>query len=183
MDLELIQQGAQLMLEGLGVDLKDHNFATTPQRVAKVFREVFAPPETEWPVFAEDYTDIVIMKGHTFWTFCPHHMLPVKLRASVAYLPQGQVIGASKLVRMLHDANRMPMTQERLTAAAIENIERLTKHTSRGAAVMLTGKHGCFEIRGAKSDAEMVTCKFTGEFLSNTDLQYRFMSLVGNGGK
>lgn len=181
MDIDRIEMGARLMLEGLGVDLQDHNFATTPQRVAKVYQEMFCPPETGWPVFEEDYTDIVIMKGHTFFTLCPHHMLPVKLRASIAYLPNGQVIGASKLVRMLHDANRLPMTQEKLTAAAIAHIDELTGFTSRGAAIMMTGRHGCFEIRGVKSDAEMITCKFTGAFENDKDLQFRFMSLVGNG--
>lgn len=178
MNLNKIEQGARLILEGLEVDLEDTNFATTPQRVAKVYQELFTPKETGWPVFEESYTDLVIMRGHTFYTMCPHHLLPVKLTASVAYLPDGKVIGASKLVRMLHEANRKPMTQESLTQASLDMIDRLTEGTSGGGAVLMKGEHGCFSIRGVKSDASMLTCKFSGRFLSEPFLQQRFFDLI-----
>jgi GTP cyclohydrolase I len=180
----LIQQGVQLVLEGLGVDPNDHNFASTPERAAKVFQEVFQPTETEWPVFDEDYTDMVIMRGHTFFTFCPHHLLPVKLVSSVAYLPNGRVIGASKLIRMIHDCNLGPMTQEMLTARVANSIDILTNGTSSGCAVCLEGRHGCMEIRGVRSGASMITTKFTGIFETDIDLQGRFFRLIGgmNGG-
>jgi len=182
MDIEKIEAGAGLILEGLGVDLSDSNFVQTPHRVAKVYQELFQPPATEWPVFDEDYTDMVIVRGHTFWTLCPHHLLPVKLVASVGYIPRGKVIGASKLIRMIHDCNRTPMTQEALTAAIIVHIRKLTVGTSAGEAVLLEGRHGCFEIRGVRSDASMLTCKFSGRFESETELQRRFMDLVRSGG-
>lgn len=183
MNLSLIEEGMKLVLEGLEVDLTDHNFSTTPRRAAKVFQEVFCPPATEWPVFDEKFTDMVIMRGHTFHTFCPHHLLPVKLVASIAYIPNGKVIGASKLVRVIHEANLKPMTQEALTASIIAKVRELTSLTSLGEAIFLTGRHGCFEIRGTKTDADMVTCKFTGKFESDARLQDRFMSLVGRNGK
>lgn len=179
MELKKIEDGMRLVLEGLGVDLTDHNFNTTPQRAARVFQEVFEPKPTEWPVFDERFTDMVIMRGHVFYTFCPHHMLPVKLRAAVAYIPNGKVIGASKLIRMIHEANRMPMTQEALTDAISTSIDRLTDGTSEGSAVWLQGEHGCFSIRGVKSGADMVTCRFTGNFDSYIHLQERFFRLVG----
>lgn len=177
LNLSLIEQGATLMLQGLGVDLKDSNFATTPQRVAKVMAELFIPKETEWPVFEEDYTDLVIMRNHVFYTLCPHHMLPVKLTASVAYIPNGHVIGASKLCRMLHECNTKPMTQEKLTSEALKSIETLTGGTSQGAIVLLRGEHGCFQMRGVKSSANMVTMKYSGEFNSQ-EMQLRFLTLV-----
>lgn len=73
MDKNKIETGVRLILEGLGVDPDDSNFRRTPQRVAKVYEEMFTAPQTEWPVFDEDYTDMVIMRGHTFWSLCPHH--------------------------------------------------------------------------------------------------------------
>lgn len=178
MNLDKIEQGARLILEGLEVNLEDTNFATTPQRVAKVYQELFVPKETGWPVFEEDYTDMVIMRGHSFWTCCPHHLLPVKLVASVAYIPNGKIIGASKLVRMLHECNRKPMTQEALTQAAVDKLQELTSGTSLGSAVFMIGKHGCFEIRGVKSDALMITHKFLGRFKEQVELQKRFLDLV-----
>jgi GTP cyclohydrolase I len=170
MDMDKIEAGACLILEGLGVDLSERNFVQTPHRVAKVYQELLQPPATEWPVVDEDYTNMVIVRGHTFWTLCPHHLLPVKMVASVGYIPRGKVIGAGKLIRMIHECNRTPMTQEALTAAIIVHIRRVTGGTSEGEAVLLEGRHGCFEIRGVRSDASMLTCKFSGRFEGETEL-------------
>lgn len=178
MELSKIEAGMRLVLEGLGVDLNDHNFNTTPQRAAKVFQEIFCPPHTEWPVFDEQYTDMVIMRGHEFFTMCPHHLLPVKLTAYVAYKPNGRVIGASKLVRMVHDVNTKPMTQEALTAQICHGITVLTGGTSEGNAVVLQGEHGCFRIRGVRTNADMVTRKFTGCFDTDPRLQDQFFQLI-----
>lgn len=179
MNDQKIIRGAKLILEGLGVDLKDHNFNTTPQRMLKVYKELFQPQPTEWPVFDEDYTDIVVMRGHSFYTLCPHHMLPVRLTCSVAYIPNGKVIGASKLVRMVHDCNRGPMTQEALTAAIVKSICKLTGGTSAGEAVFMRGNHGCFEIRGVRSGAQMITLKYQGVFETNQELRAQFLAAVG----
>jgi GTP cyclohydrolase IA len=180
---QMIIDGARLILQGLGVDITDHNFSTTPERVLKVYKELFAPPETDMPSFNEDYTDIVVMRGAEFYTMCPHHMLPVRLEASIAYLPKGKVIGASKLIRMCYDANRQPMTQEKLTDEISQKIAHYTGESSRGSAVLLRGHHGCFSIRGVRQHAaSMVTAKFTGEFHDRELMQDRFYHLV-NGGK
>jgi GTP cyclohydrolase IA len=175
---QLIEQGVRLLLEGLGADAADHNFADTPRRVADVYEELFTPEATGYPVFDEEYTDMVLMKGHTFHTLCPHHLLPVRIKASVAYVPNGKVIGASKLMRMMHDANRMPMTQEALTAAIQKRIWELTQNSSRGEAVLLQGWHGCFSVRGVRSEAGMVTLKYGGVFESDPEMRQRFQDLV-----
>jgi GTP cyclohydrolase IA len=184
MEINKIEAGVRLILEGLGVDPDDSNFRQTPRRVAKVYEELFLAPKTDWPVFDEDYTDMVIMRGHTFWSLCPHHLLPVRLVASVGYIPRGKVIGASKLIRLIHDCIRMPMTQEALTASVIAHIRDLTGGTSEGEAVFMEGRHGCFAIRGVRSDASLITCKFNGRFETDPELQRRFMDLArapGNG--
>jgi GTP cyclohydrolase I len=172
-----------LILEGLGVDITDHNFKTTPERMLKVYKELFQAEETDLPVFEEDYTDIVVMKGAEFYTLCPHHMLPVKLEASIAYLPNGGVLGASKLIRLMRAANRCPMTQEKLTDAIIRQVDGTLGDRGRGTALLLRGHHGCFSIRGVRQAcASMVTARFSGEFHDQQHLQDRFYHLV-NGGR
>lgn len=178
MNLEKVEAATKLLLEALEVDTTDHNFDLTPKRVAKVYAEIFAPADTEWPVFDEKYTDIVLLRGHEFYTMCPHHLLPVRLVASVGYLPNGKVLGASKLARVLHDCNRHPMTQEALTDAVVKRLQELTVHTSLGEAVYMEGEHGCFRIRGVHSAASMITYKFSGSFQREAEMQRRFLELV-----
>lgn len=175
----LIEDGVRLILEGLGCDSNDHNFSRTPQRVAKAYAEIFSPARVEIPVFDEDYTDLVVMKGHRFYTLCPHHLLPVELECDVAYIPCGKVIGASKLVRMVHDCNRTPMTQEALTTAILDRIDELTEGTSMGAAIKLSGSHGCMKVRGVQSpNSTMITLKFSGVFDRQPTQQRRFLELI-----
>lgn len=180
MNHKLIEAGVAMILDGLGCDPDtDHNFADTPKRVAEMYKELFQPPDTGWPVFDEAFTDMVLMRRHTFYTLCPHHMAQVEIRASVAYMPNGKVIGASKLLRMIAEASDKPYTQEFLTYRIVEKIRELTQGTSRGEAVLLIGEHGCFRMRGVKShDAQMVTVKFGGEFEKDQELQRRFFDLV-----
>lgn len=178
MDQLKLEVGMKLILEGLEIPLDDHNFDETPSRFAKAMSEIFGAPDTTTPVFEESYTDVVIMRGYEFHTLCPHHMFPVKLRAAVCYIPNGKVIGASKLMRLMHDCNRYPMTQEALTAKILDRILSLTEGGNNGAAVFLEGEHGCFRIRGVKSpSASMVTFKFAGkmELLEN---QKMFLDLA-----
>lgn len=179
MDSVKIELATKMLLEALEVDPLDHNFLLTPQRVARVYAEMFAPADTEWPVFDEQYTDIVLMRGHECWTLCPHHLLPVRLMVSVAYLPNGKVLGASKLARVVHDCNRSPMTQEALTDAVVKRLRELTHNTSHGEAVFVEGEHGCFRIRGVRTGASLVTYKFSGIFGRETEMQRRFLDMVG----
>ena len=177
LDLSLIRAGVDMILQGLAVDPADHNFLKTPERVAAVYKELFTPSDTGWSVFDEDYTDQVIIRGHVFYTLCPHHLLPVRIEAAVGYIPNGKVIGASKLVRMIHEVNRCPMTQERLTAEIAGSIKKYTQGTSRGEAVLLQGEHDCFRMRGVRTTASMVTDKFSGEF-DTPERRRQFLDLV-----
>lgn len=173
-----IEAGVELILEGLGVDLEDHNFKDTPERVAKVYKELFTPKKTNWPVFDEQFTDMVMLRNFEFYTMCPHHLLPVKLVSTVAYIPNGKVIGASKLGRMQLEANRYPMTQEKLTFEIIEKVNLLTDKTAAGAAILMRGSHGCFQIRGLHTQADMLTFRFAGIFADDIHLQSRFLNLA-----
>lgn len=176
MDRQKIEAGTRLLIEGLDIG-DDHNFADTPRRVAEAYEELFCAPETGYPVFDENYTDEVILKGHRFYTLCPHHLLPVEITAHVGYIPNGRVIGASKLARLIHDVSNKPMTQEKLSADILYAITGLAGHECGGAIVMLVGAHDCFRIRGIKSDAQLVTFKTSGAF-EHKDMQARFFALV-----
>jgi GTP cyclohydrolase I len=178
MNKQLIEDGVTLILKGLEVDIADHNFKDTPKRVAEVMRELFVPAKTNLPVFDEKFTDMVMLRGFEFYTLCPHHMLPVLLNSTLAYIPDGKVVGASKLGRMQLEANRYPMTQEALTFKILEKINELTAKTAAGAAILMKGQHGCFRIRGLHTQADMVTLRFAGVFEADEQLQRRFLDLA-----
>lgn len=173
----LIKRGVQMIIDGLDVN-GDPNFVDTPRRVAKLYSEMFNPPKTGWPVFDEDYTDWVVICGHEFYTLCPHHLVPVKIEAAVGYIPNGKVIGMSKLLRMIDEANTKPLTQERLTWEIVRKIKEYTQGTSHGEAVLLKGEHGCMRIRGIRShSSRAITRKFTGEF-DTAENRAAFMELI-----
>jgi GTP cyclohydrolase I len=160
-----IEQGVRLVLEGLGCDLKDQNFKETPERVARVYRQMFTSPEKGWATFEEQTTDIVLLRSHELYTLCPHHMLPVRLVVSIAYRPVGHVIGLSKLARVLQEVNRGPMLQEAFGKAAVDTLQSLTG--CQDAMIRVEGEHGCMRIRGvkAKGNTDVVTEFATGYFL------------------
>jgi GTP cyclohydrolase I len=162
LDHTKIEAGVSLMLEGLHVDTKDRNYVGTPGRFARLLEEMFVPPKKKFPVFTECYDGIVLIKNHTLYTLCPHHLLPVKLRISMAYAPRGRVIGISKLPRMAHDLNRQPLLQEDLTTQLVTLLSHIPKNA--GSAVFIEGDHLCMQMRGIKSGASTVTFASRGIF-------------------
>jgi len=176
MNASLIESGTKLILEGLGVDLADRNFAETPQRVARMMRELFVPKESEHATFPEDYNDFILLHGHRMHSLCPHHLLPVEFTVSLAYIPSGQVLGLSKLARLLDECNNGPLLQEKFTRDCVARLMYLCPGT-QGAACLIKGQHGCTRIRGVKSDAHFITYKLAGVFLERPELEERFFTL------
>lgn len=176
-DQHKLERGAALILEGLGADRRtDHNFTDTPERYARALMEMFTPKDTEWNSFKEDYNDFILLRDHRLYSLCPHHLFPVKLFVSIAYIPDGNVLGLSKLARLTAECNRGPLLQERFTKDVLAMLTKVCKRV-KGAACLVEGKHGCLEMRGAKSDAHFLTYKFMGEFETNSQLQDRFLAL------
>ena len=177
MDQHKLERGAALILEGLGVDRhKDRNFQETPERYARVMMELFNPPETDYATFPETYNDFVLLRDHRMYSLCPHHLLPVRLYVSLAYIPGTSVLGLSKLARLAADCNRQPLLQEGFTNDLAERVMKLVPGC-KGAAAIVEGRHGCIEIRGVRSDAHFITYRFKGEFQTNERLQDRFLAL------
>jgi GTP cyclohydrolase I len=172
-----IERGVELILQGLGVDLKDHNYLETPERVARMYLEMFAPREREWATFDEEYSDFIMLKGHTLYGLCPHHLLPVELNVSLAYVPDGHVLGLSKLARVCDEVNTGPMLQERFTVEVLSRLEELCPDI-RGAACLVDGQHGCTKVRGVKSDGRFTTYRLSGCFKDEPNLEERFFTLA-----
>jgi GTP cyclohydrolase I len=174
-DQSKIEAGVKLILQGLGCDLRDQNFQDTPERVARVYKQMFSSPEKGWATFDEDTTDVVLLRGHELYTLCPHHMLPVKLTVSLAYRPAGRVIGLSKLARVFQEVNRGPMLQEVIGKAAVDLLCSLTG--TKDAICRVEGQHGCMRIRGVKSCADTVTEYEAGAF-KTLEMQKRFYAML-----
>ena len=178
-----LEKGAALILEGLGVDrANDRNYQDTPERYARALMEMFAPLETEWAVFPEEFSDFVLLRDHLLYSLCPHHLLPVKLYVSLAYIPNGRVLGLSKLARITQACNSGPVLQESFTQSVVDKIGKLVKGI-KGAACLVEGRHGCMEMRGVKSHGHLLTYKFSGEFLKDPSLQERFLAFCKTPGR
>src|SRR5216684_6646410 len=109
MNSHLVEKGVELILKGLDVNRNDHNYTDTPERYARALQEMFTPEDTEWATFHEEYSEFILLRGHKMWSLCPHHLFPVKFKVSLAYVPNGEVLGLSKLARLLHECNNGPL--------------------------------------------------------------------------
>lgn len=176
MNYELVEQGMSTIMRGLDMDLSDPALSPTPQRYRRFLQEMFEGKEPSWATFDEDFTDFVLLRGHSIWTLCPHHFIPVKMVVSLAYIPDGKVLGLSKLARVLHDTNKQPVMQERFTRDVVKRVQRICK--TSGVAIYVDGQHGCMMIRGVKSNANLITYRCEGVFDTDLVLQQRFFALA-----
>jgi GTP cyclohydrolase IA len=173
----LLEKGVELILRGLEIDPNDHNYTLTPERYTKALDEMFNPRETDWATFEEAFSDFILLRGHQMYSLCPHHLFPVKFNVSLAYIPNGHVLGLSKLARLLHECNRGPLLQEAFTKQVIDKVHQICKGV-QGAACFIQGEHGCLSMRGVRSDADFVTYRLDGLFVQDKDLERRFFDLV-----
>lgn len=173
--LALFTEGYQKILEGirrLGFDVDDANFADTAARAAKGFHElVHDQRQVDAAVrgllektFPAKYTEMVISKHNTAFGICPHHLLPVIYRISMAYIPTQKVLGLSKLSRLARMIARAPRLQEDLTHELADILH--LKLASQGSAVYIEGLHMCMAARGVGAhEARLVTSGVRGVFL------------------
>lgn len=173
--LALFTEGFQKILEGighLGFDISDPNFAETAARAAKGFHElVHDQRQVEFSVnallgktFPAKYTEMVISKHNTAFGICPHHLLPVIYRISMAYIPTQKVLGLSKLSRLARMIARGPRLQEDLTHELADILHE--QLASQGSAVYIEGLHMCMAARGVGAhEARLVTSGVRGVFL------------------
>jgi GTP cyclohydrolase I len=169
------------ILTNIGEDPQRDGLLKTPDRVARMFDELTAGYKIDpvklinGAVFDVDYDEMVLVKDIDFYSMCEHHMLPFFGRAHVAYIPNGKVIGLSKIPRIVEMFARRLQVQERMTSE-IANLLNDTLHP-RGIAVVLEGTHMCAVMRGVKkSQIQMRTQAFLGEFKQDAARRAEFIA-------
>ena len=184
-DQEKIKEGVRLLLEGIGEDPSREGLIETPDRIARMYTELFSGME-ETPsthlskMFHTDNTEMVLEKDITFYSTCEHHMLPFFGKVHIAYAPDGKVVGLSKLARTVDVFARRPQIQEKMTAQIAQALEENLQ--PQGVIVMLEAEHTCMTMRGIKKPgSKTVTMVTTGVFQDNYELQNRFLSMVRQG--
>lgn len=183
-DKKKVEEAVRLLLEGIGEDVNREGLMETPERIARMYEEIFAGLE-ESPqahlakTFSSAESQIVLEKDISFYSVCEHHLLPFYGKAHVAYLPKGKVVGISKLARTLEVFARRPQIQERLTA---QIADALMEHLApAGAMVMLEAEHMCMTMRGIKKPgSKTVTCAARGAF-EDEGLKQQFFRMVERG--
>ena len=182
MDREKIMQGVRLMLEGIGEDPERGGLKKTPDRVARMFEEIFGgmnrdPAETVTVLDSDRHDEIVLVRDIPFYSMCEHHLLPFIGVAHVAYLPGNGLMGISKLARIVDIHSRRLQIQERLTTDVAETI--MTSVEPRGALVIIEAEHLCMTMRGVKKPgARTVTSVVRGIFRENPATRAEVMSLI-----
>lgn len=182
-DIERIEKAVRELLLAIGEDPDREGLLGTPNRMARMYAELFAgihddPRRHVEHAFSENYDEIVLLKDIPFYSMCEHHLLPFMGRAHVGYLPHGKVLGVSKLARIVASFSRQPQVQERLTTQIAEFL--MKEIDARGVAVVLEATHTCMTIRGVKKPGStMVTSAMLGIFRSDARSRSEVMSLIG----
>lgn len=183
MDKDKIEQGVRLILEGIGEDLEREGLIDTPERIARMYGEIFeglnrTAAEPLSKVFTTQNTDMIIEKDITFYSMCEHHLLPFYGKAHIAYIPNDKVAGLSKLARTVEVYARRPQLQERMTVQIAEAI--MDNLDAKGSMVILEAEHMCMTMRGIKKPgSRTVTVSSKGVFADDAELRRTFMSVVG----
>ena len=171
MDKPRIEKAVREILAAIGEDAAREGLRDTPARIGRMFEEVLAgrqkdPAKHLETVFDESHTELVILKEIPFYSLCEHHMLPFMGKAHIAYLPNGHIVGLSKLARVVEDFARRLQVQERLTSQIADLL--MEKLQPRGVAVLIEATHTCMTMRGVqKPGAVMVTSAIRGFFVTD----------------
>ncbi|HYO24519.1 MAG TPA: GTP cyclohydrolase I FolE [Lacipirellulaceae bacterium] len=181
-DLPRIERAVREILLAVGEDPDREGLRETPARVARMYRELFSGLHTDPRVhlqkfFTEKYDEMVLVKDIAFNSMCEHHMLPFIGKAHIGYIPQGKVVGLSKLARVVEEVSHRPQVQERMT----EEIANLLVEELevKGVAVVIEAAHTCMSIRGVrKPESVCVTSAMKGTFRSNLSSRSEVMTLI-----
>lgn len=183
-----IEKGVHYILLGLandyGLDLTDVNFEGTPKRVARMYAEIFGGvKDTKQQVknildssFPSTNKEMIIAKNINVYSMCPHHFLPVNYSVDLGYIPNGNVLGVSKLTRLVEILAKRPVLQETLTE---EIADYLQKINTLGVMVIIKGQHYCMKMRGVKQqNSTIITSAVRGVFDEDIKTRNEFMELI-----
>lgn len=181
-DQKKIEKAVTLLLEGIGEDPSREGLRETPQRIARMYGEIFGGMEEDAEThlakrFPVEHNEMVLEKDIVFYSMCEHHLLPFYGKAHVAYIPNGSVVGLSKLARTVETFARRPQIQERLTAQIADAV--MQELRPKGVMVMLEAEHMCMTMRGIKKPgSRTVTTAARGAFTEAEELRTQFMALL-----
>lgn len=182
MDLERIAAAVREILIAVGENPDREGLRNTPQRVARMYAEMFAglnedPRRHVKTFFTEKYDEMVVLRDIAFFSMCEHHLLPFEGKAHIAYLPDGKVVGLSKLARTVDAYAHRPQVQERLTTQIADTL--MDELSAKGVAVVMEATHSCMTCRGVKKPGSiMVTSAIRGECCTNPATRAEIMSLL-----
>lgn len=185
MDLERIRGAVREILIAVGEDPDREGLRDTPDRVARMYAEVFQglhqdPKVHLQKLFTQKYDEMVLIKDIRFESFCEHHLLPFIGQAHVAYLPNGKVIGLSKIPRVIDVLAKRPQMQERLTEDVADLL--MKELDARGVAVVIEASHSCMTVRGVhKPGSSFVTSAMRGAFKERLATRHEVLSLIFGG--
>jgi GTP cyclohydrolase I len=182
---KLGEDAVRTLIESIGEDPNREGLIKTPHRYFKALADVTAGYRQD-PVkilnsakFTETYNSMIVVKDIEFYSLCEHHILPFFGSIHIAYIPNGQIVGLSKLPRVAEVFARRLQVQERLTEQIAHTIQEVLK--PKGVAVVIEAKHMCMVMRGVqKQNSSMTTSCMLGEFLELPQTRNEFMKLIGS---
>ncbi len=153
MDIDKIQRGIRMVLEGMGEDPEREGLRDTPRRVAEMYRDILGGTHQDLGAIlqsipSDKHQELVLIKDIPFYSMCEHHFMPFFGKAHVGYIPNGKIVGLSKLARVVEGFARRPQVQERLTSQIADAIERLEPI---GVLVLVQAEHLCMSMRGVRT--------------------------------
>lgn len=184
-DHDRICRAVREILAAVGEDPDREGLRETPARVARMYAELFAglhedPREHLKKFFTEKYDEVVLVRDISFNSMCEHHMLPFMGVAHIGYVPNGRVVGLSKLARVVEVVARRPQVQERMTETIADLLEQELR--VKGVAVVLEATHTCMTVRGIRKPGSLcVTSAMRGLFRSNLSSRSEVMTLIYGG--
>lgn len=185
-NVETIEKGVKLILEGIGEDPKRSGIQRTPIRVARMFKEILGglsedPAKHMRVILEEKHDEMVLIKNIPLYSMCEHHLLPFAGVAHVAYIPkEGRIVGLSKIVRVVEAYARRLQVQERLTKQIADLIDQRLKPL--GVMVVIEAEHMCMSMRGPKKPKSLtVTSAVRGSFRTSHTTRTEAMILIKGG--
>lgn len=179
---EKIEEAVRLLLEGIGEDCNREGLKETPNRVARMYEEIFGGMDDQAAVhlsktFTVENNEMVIEKDIIFYSTCEHHLMPFYGKIHIAYIPDGKVVGISKLARTVETFARRLQIQEKMTAQIADAIMENLK--PKGVIVIAEAEHMCMTMRGVKKPgSRTVTMVARGAFEEDDKLRGTFLELV-----
>ena len=181
--IDSLKEKYEVILEEIGEDPNREGLLKTPERVAKAMQYLTHGYNTDpseilkSAMFAEDYNQMVLVKDIELYSLCEHHMLPFFGKAYIAYIPNGHIVGLSKIPRVVDAFSRRLQVQERLTNEIRDCIEETLN--PKGVAVVIEAKHLCMQMRGVqKQNSVTTTSAFSGAFMESEKTRAEFMNLI-----